>query len=182
MTRQEQSASAPRPHPIRHGRGFRWSAISRGAAMTELDLVNPRTREVCGTMEVHRRLLNQSTTYQERRAGIENRALAYERGARSAARTGVVTIPVVVHVVHNPAVPAQDISDAQVRSQIDVLNSDYRAANPDVTGVPAVWASRVADARIEFQLAAKDPSGNTTTGITRTATAATSFATFRDDV
>lgn len=150
--------------------------------MTDADLMNPRTRELCGTMEVHPRLLNQSTTYQERRAGIENRALAYERGARSAARTGVVTIPVVVHVVHDPSVPAQDIADARVRSQIDVLNQDYRATNPDAAGVPSVWKSRVADARIEFRLADRDPDGNATTGITRTPTAATSFATFRDDV
>ena len=47
------------------------------------DLANPRTRELCGTMEVHRRLLNESITYQERRALIENRAMAYEQpGAR----------------------------------------------------------------------------------------------------
>src|SRR5829696_664930 len=162
MTGQEQATSAPRRRPARRRRDPRGSAISRGAAMTELDLVNPRTREVCGTMEVHRRLLNQSTTYQERRAGIENRARDYERGARSIARTGVVTIPVVVHVVHNPAVPAQNIADAQVRSQIDVLNQDYRATNPDVAGVPSVWRPRVADARIEFRLADRDPDGNTT--------------------
>jgi hypothetical protein len=50
--------------------------------MTELSLPPPRTRELCATMEVHRRLLNQSVTYQERRAAIENRALVYEQGAR----------------------------------------------------------------------------------------------------
>src|SRR5919107_1277758 len=102
--------------------------------MSEPDVVHPRIREICGTMEAHRRLLNQSITYRERRAAIENRALAYEQGARAVARTGVVTIPVVVHVVHNPAVPAENISDAQVHSQIDVLNSDYRATKPDVAG------------------------------------------------
>jgi hypothetical protein len=150
--------------------------------MTDLDLANPRTRELCGTMEVHRRLLNQSITYQERRAAIENRALAYEEGARAAGRTTIVTFPVVVHVVHNPAVPAENIDDAQIHRQIDVLNQDFRGTNPDAAGVPSVWRPLVADTRLEFRLATTDPDGNPTTGITRTPTAATSFATFRDDV
>src|SRR5688572_20490920 len=101
-------------------------------------------------MLVHRRLLNESTTYRSRRAAIENRALQYERGRRSPARTDVVTIPVVVHVVHNPAVPAQNIGDDQIHSQIAVLNQDFRAANADRDKVPAVWKQLVADAGIEF--------------------------------
>src|SRR5689334_19435047 len=128
--------------------------------MTEPDATRPRSREICGTMEVHRRLLNQSSTYQERRAAIDNRALYYAEGARTAARTGVVSLPVVVHVVHNPVDPAQNISDAQIESQIAVLNEDFRAANADVVKVPAVWTSLVADARIEFRLATVDPDGN----------------------
>lgn len=150
--------------------------------MTEPNLPPPRTRELCATMEVHRRLLNQSVTYQERRAAIENRALAYEQGARTAARVGVVQIPVVVHVVHNPADPTQNITDAQVQSQIDILNHDFRATNSDVAGIPAVWKPLVADARIQFQLATQDPHGNPTTGITRTPTTAMSFHTSNDDV
>jgi hypothetical protein len=150
--------------------------------MTEPDPTHPRTRELCGTMEVHRRLLNQSVTYQERRALIENRALAYERGVRTAARTEVVTIPVVVHVVHDSAVPAQNIGLAQIQSQIDVLNQDFRANNPDVAGVPPVWKALVADCRIEFQLATTDPDGNPTDGITRTPSSVPYFSTSADDV
>ena len=43
----------------------------------------------------------------------------------------------VVHVVHQTA--AQNISDAQVKSQIAVLNKDYRAKNADTRKVPPVW-------------------------------------------
>ncbi len=150
--------------------------------MTEPGRTHPRTREICGTMEVHRRLLNQSISYGERRALIENRALAYEQGARSAARSGVLTIPVVVHVVHNPADPAQDIGEPQIRSEIDVLNEDFRGTNPDASGVPPVWKALVADSRIEFALATVDPDGKVTNGITRTPTSATSFTTSADDV
>ena len=42
----------------------------------------------------------------------------------------VVTIPVVVHVVYSDA--TQNISDAQVLSQIDVINADFRKLNSDI--------------------------------------------------
>ena len=148
--------------------------------MTEPEHTRPRRRELCGTMEVHRRLLNQSPTYQERRAQIENRALAYEQGARGVARAGVVSIPVVVHVVH--AQPAHDISIAQIDSQIDVLNQDFRAINADASDVPAAWKALVADCRVEFRIADVDPDGRPTNGITRTATTVPFFSTFLDDV
>lgn len=146
------------------------------------NLTNPRIRELCGTMEVHRRLLNESITYQERRALIDNRALAYEHETRGIARRGVLIIPVVVHVVHNPADPSQDISVTQIQNQIDILNQDFRASNPDVTQVPAVWTDRVADCNIEFQLASQDPDGNPTEGITRTPSTLQFFTTELDDV
>jgi hypothetical protein len=150
--------------------------------MNQLNLTEPRSRELCGTTEVHRRLLNQSVTYQERRALIDNRALAYEVQTRSAARSGVPVIPIVVHVVHNPADPAQNISATQIQSQIDVLNEDFRANNPDVSQVPSVWADRVADCNIEFQLASTDPNGNPTDGITRTPSTVQFFTTELDNV
>ncbi|GAA3166414.1 hypothetical protein GCM10010466_66510 [Planomonospora alba] len=144
--------------------------------MTESDLPQPPARDLCGTMLVHRRLLNESTTYRARRAAIENRALQYERGRRSPVREEVVTLPVVVHVVHNPAVPGQDIGDEQIHSQLAVLNRDFRAANPDREKVPPVWRPLVADAKIEFRLAAVDPEGEPTDGIIRVATERRSFS------
>ena len=62
----------------------------------------------------------------------------------------------------------ENISDAQVKSQIAVLNKDYRATNTDKSKVPSVWKGLVTDAGIEFALATKDPQGNPSTGITRT--------------
>jgi hypothetical protein len=148
----------------------------------QLNLTNPRIRELCGTMEVHRRLLNESITYQERRALIDNRALAYEQQTRSIARSGVATIPIAVHVVHNPADPSQNISDTQIQSQIVVLNQDFRASTSDVSQVPAVWTDRVADCKIQFQLASQDPHGNPTDGITRTPSTLPFFSTELDDI
>jgi hypothetical protein len=80
----------------------------------------------------------------------------------------VVTIPVVVHVVYRGK--QDNITDEQIQSQINILNKDYRKMNSDITKVPGPFKSRVGDARIEFQLACRDPSGNSTNGITRTHT------------
>lgn len=86
----------------------------------------------------------------------------------------VIRIPVVVHVVYNTS--TQNISDAQIKSQIDVLNADYRRLNADTTNTPSVWKKLGGDSKIEFCLAIQDPDNNVTTGITRTNTTVTSFA------
>jgi hypothetical protein len=125
-------------------------------------------------MDVHRRLLSESAEYRAARAAIENATLQRLALAPEARFAGVARIPVVVHVVWNTA--AQNISDAQVTSQIDVLNRDFRATNPDVSTVPSVFSGLVADSRIEFFLATIDPSGNPTNGITRTSTSTVSFS------
>lgn len=85
----------------------------------------------------------------------------------------VETIPVVVHVVYRT--PAENISDAQIQSQIDVLNEDFSGTNSDVGGVPSVWTSLVANTEIQFALATCDPLGYHTTGITRTETTVTNW-------
>ena len=86
----------------------------------------------------------------------------------------IITIPVVVHVIWHD--PNENISDAQIQSQIDILNEDFRLLNSDsLTDTHPFWIY-TADAEIEFCLASRDPSGNTTTGITRTFTDSTTFA------
>jgi hypothetical protein len=87
----------------------------------------------------------------------------------------VITIPVVVHVVYNTT--AQNISDAQIQSQIDVLNADFIKANADISGVPSAFSSLTANCNIQFCLAKQDPNGAATTGIIRKSTSTTSFST-----
>jgi len=114
------------------------------------------------------RLLTTDLTYARNRREIENRSLQYARRGIDAARTGITVIPVVVHVVHNPSIPEQNISEAQIRSQIDVLNRDFPKQNPDIVSLPAAFESLAADTGIEFVLATTDPNGNPTNGLTRT--------------
>ena len=86
----------------------------------------------------------------------------------------IITIPVVIHVVWNTN--AENISDAQIFSQMDVLNADFRRTNLDAVNTPSVWQSIAADTEIDFCLATTDPNGAVTTGITRTQTSQTSFS------
>ncbi|GAA1741914.1 hypothetical protein GCM10009809_41800 [Isoptericola hypogeus] len=137
-------------------------------------------RRRCATSEVHERLLRTVPGYIEARSAIEDRTLRMLSFGRAALRTGCTSIPVVVHVVHRTA--AQNVSDAQVQSQIDVLNADFRAKNTDKSTVPGAYQPLIADARVTFKLATTDPDGNPTNGITRTSTTVSSFNTDLDDV
>ncbi|HQU59176.1 MAG TPA: hypothetical protein PLU64_08270, partial [Saprospiraceae bacterium] len=56
-------------------------------------------------------------------------------GAQSVLQREPIVIPVVVHVVWRSA--PENITDAQVESQIEVLNEDFRALNAEATTVPA---------------------------------------------
>ena len=103
------------------------------------------------------------------------------QAAQPAARNGAVyRIPVVVHVVY--ASNQQNLSVAQVQSQIDVLNEDFRRLNPDAGNTLPQFQSVAADTGIEFCLATVDPSGQPTNGITRRQTTVQGFSPFFDDV
>jgi len=87
---------------------------------------------------------------------------------------GPTIIPVVCHVVYKTS--SGNISVAQIKSQMSVLNKDFRAKNTDANKVPGVWRGLVADAGVRFVLASRDPRGNPTSGITRTKTTRPSFS------
>jgi hypothetical protein len=123
-------------------------------------------------MSVHHRLLESDAGFRGRQTDLEH-ATAQRMMTGVRARIGITKIPVVVHVVFNKA--DENISVTQIRSQIAVLNRDYRATNPDRTKVPSVWGGLVADVRLQFALATKDPKSKRTSGITRTKTTRTSF-------
>ncbi len=78
-------------------------------------------------------------------------------------------IPVVVHVIHNGEEIGQgaNISDAQVLSQMRVLNDDFNRQNADAANTPAVFAAVAGSLDIEFVLAKQDPDGQHTNGIVR---------------
>jgi hypothetical protein len=85
------------------------------------------------------------------------------RRANQNFRAGVITIPVVVHVIHNGDAygTGENIRDEQVLSQIQVMNEDFRR----ISGSPGFGPG--VDVEIEFCLAQTDPNGNPTNGINR---------------
>lgn len=136
------------------------------------------TQRTCATREVHERLMRSVPGYREARDLCENQAW---RAAMTGmiGRTDCRLIPCVVHVVYKAN--AQNISDAQIKSQIDVLNEDFRKKNSDATSAPAPFQTSADDARIQFELASKDPNGAATTGIVRAPATVNSFSS-NDDV
>jgi hypothetical protein len=128
----------------------------------------------CGTNEYQLMLEQEDPSIIQRRDEIEQFTRDYLMNNPQGERA-LVTIPVVVHVVYNTT--AENISDAQIQSQITVLNQDFRRLNADVANTPSAFSSLVGDANIEFCLATTDPNGNPTNGVLRVPTTATSFGT-----
>src|SRR3546814_8107274 len=94
------------------------------------------------------------------------------------ANDDIILIPVVVHVVWNTI--SDNLSNAQIQSQIEVLNEDFRRLNTDADDTPGLFLDVAGDSRIQFYLACDDPNGNPTNGITRTQNNVTKFD--RDDM
>lgn len=100
-------------------------------------------------------------------AGFETwmqRKISQRKTQRTTAE--VITIPVVVHVIHNGEAEGQgtNISQAQIASQIRILNEDFRK-KLNTNGHNTHPAG--ADLEIEFALAVQTPEGIPTTGIVR---------------
>src|SRR6266516_1565558 len=144
----------------------------KGTAISMKSQIPPR-RRLCETMHFDYRLCEQHREFLLRLGELEHLTERRMMSALTKVAPGPVTIPVVVHVVFNAA--SENISDAQIQSQIATLNRDYRAKNTDKSKTPGVWSGLVTDAGIQFALASKDPSGKPTSGITRTNTTRTSF-------
>ncbi len=90
---------------------------------------------------------------------IQNYLVEQKINQKKAQSGSIKTIPVVVHIIHNGG--TENISDAQILSQIQILNEDYRKipfTNGDGNGV---------DTEIEFCLAKISPNGDCTDGIVR---------------
>jgi hypothetical protein len=127
----------------------------------------------CGTMDYLNARKQEDPQLESRLHQLEQTQHLIETSLVNKANREVIRIPVVVHVVYKAA--AENISDEQVISQIQILNQDYRRQNADAGQTPELFQGVAADTEIEFCLATRDPSGQPTNGITRTQTNANSF-------
>lgn len=123
----------------------------------------------CGTTEALEWLYRQDPSARQRVQALLDAAQMTDKTAsiNQYARTAAVsyTIPVVFHVVHLGG--NENISDAQVKDAVNILNRDYSKQNADTMNTIAVFKPIAAKTDIHFALATKDPQGNCTNGITR---------------
>ncbi|WP_299883827.1 GEVED domain-containing protein [uncultured Lacinutrix sp.] len=131
----------------------------------------------CASMENLEYRKQQDPNLEQRMAQIEAFSKSREAQLENSQNKivgNIITLPVVVHVLYRNA--TENISVAQIQSQLDVLNEDFRRTNPDADNV---W-SQAADTQIEFCLVTVDPNGNATTGITRKSTTRRDWGTSDD--
>ena len=117
-----------------------------------------QAQRICGTTDYAARVKQDNFRRETTVAG--NDAVTRDTVANE-----IITIPVVIHIIFNTG--AQNISDAQVMSQLKVLNDDFRRMNADAANTPAGFRPIVADTKIMFCLAQVDPRGRPTKGIIR---------------
>lgn len=118
-------------------------------------------QERCGFDQIYKQL-SENTSFKayQSQMNLQNRSLPKNKSQT------IIVIPTVVHVIYKNQ--DENVSSAQIQSQLDILNDDFRKLNADTTNVEQGFS--IADVGIEFCLARRDPSGNETTGVTRTST------------
>ncbi len=133
----------------------------------------------CGTYEYQQVLKQQDPSLIIEEERIHREANEWMDAHRNDHGTSsIITIPVVVHVLYHTS--NENISDAQIQSQIDVLNTDYARLNEDTFLTPVPWKSIAANVGIQFCLAAITPDSVPTNGIERKYTDNTSWSNYDD--
>ena len=130
----------------------------------------------CATVEHEAVLKAKYPDYEQKKQEIEaftNRYIQKNNISNKMEGGITIKIPVVFHIVYKTA--AQNISDARIMEQLDILNADFNRLNADTTDTPEEFQDVAADCDIEFCLAIIDPDGNPTTGILRVETDVTTF-------
>ncbi|HXB35762.1 MAG TPA: M43 family zinc metalloprotease [Puia sp.] len=155
-----------------------------------IDCLPCLSQPVCRSTDYRRHALQVNPALAETAASIEaftantlrNRPVIVTGGGSTGTTTTtennnatvpVITIPVVVHIVYQTS--AENIPDAQVQSQIDVLNTDYQKKNRDTAEIPSYYRSLAANCGFRFGLAELDTNGQATTGIVRRQTNVAAF-------
>jgi hypothetical protein len=141
-----------------------------GLLFFTLALTSAAAQRICGTESYNQKIspLNPFAKKMPDDAEIQISSFAKAQSGSPSKDTSaneIINIPVVIHILHN--LPDQSISDAQVQSQLTVLNNDYSNLNADRVNTPAVFATVAADTKIRFCLAQVNPQGRRTDGIIR---------------
>lgn len=98
---------------------------------------------------------------------FQNMLQKHEQFANNKKTLTVYNIPVIFHIIHSGQAvgTTYNISQAQVNSQITILNKDFRKTNTDfsTTVTQSAFVNAAADCEINFCAAKVGPTGNTLT-------------------
>ena len=123
----------------------------------------------CGTDQIIQRLKASDPGYEDMLHKAMSKAANGWINNTSILQKSLLTIPVVVHIIHDNGIG--NISDEQIQSALDILNQDYNRQNPDTAitrnTATAPFRNQAGVMDVEFVLARKDPNGNCTNGIVR---------------
>ena len=111
--------------------------------------VNSQNVNRCGSAEMIRQQKAIDPAYAKKIQDIEKNRSNYLRSDQKG-NPVTITIPVAVHVLYYNA--EQNISDAQVQTQIDVLNEDFTASNSDYNNYDAGYKSVKGNLEIKYCL------------------------------
>lgn len=131
-------------------------------------VIPARTQDRCGTVEYTK--IQETNAIHEDKVRFEKWITQRKFNVSSRANAeATFSIPVVVHVIHNgePVGSGTNISDAQILSQIKVLNNDFKRLNADTVNTPTEFLSLAGRFNVEFVLAKQSPDGMSTNGILR---------------
>ncbi len=117
----------------------------------DIETTSEITHRKCAANEVLEQQLAEDPGLRARMQKIEEYTEKVAKNPRAYRLVnGVIEIPVVVNVLYKTA--AQNISDAQIQSQIDVLNEDFNNTNADRIRVQAEFAGVQANVGLRFVL------------------------------
>lgn len=121
----------------------------------------------CGYHHVTNDLLQKHPEWKSEIEKLDSELIRKSKDVNRVKNNQKFIVPVVVHIIHNYG--SENISDAQVRDAIRIVNEDFNKENADTNIVLPVFQPIIGDANIEFRLANLDPQGNCTNGIDRIA-------------
>lgn len=129
-----------------------------------------QTGKTCGTTKADERLRTANPELAEKEALYNKQMkqmIELKKQLKSTSSETVYRIPVVFHILHTNG--TENISDAQVNNQVDILNRDFGKLNPDTADIigNTPFDTLSVNTKIEFRLARIDPDGNCTNGIDR---------------
>jgi len=123
-----------------------------------------KLRRSCGAMAAHMMLLEKHPSFRASQMRLEGATSRRRDTGVDLAKSKLVVIKTVVNVVYKTG--EQNISAAQINSQIAAMNKDFRATNPDKSQTPAPWVGLISDTRMRFKVVKVTRTKTTKNGFT----------------